>query len=241
MLVNRGTASAAEIVAGAIQDHDRGLIVGEITFGKGLVQTVYPLSNDTGLALTTAKYYTPSGRLIQRDYSNVSLYDYYFDRDSVGDTTNKEVKLTDSGRTVYGGGGISPDVKVDPIKSNHFQDSLLQHYAFFNFAKHFIVAHKVTKNFEVDDNVLQEFRKSLDADKVPYTEADLLQSNEWIRANLKSEVFVDAYGQEEGLRVKAETDPEVIKGLELLPQARQLAENARKIIAERNSTAVSRP
>jgi len=241
VLVNRGTASAAEIVAGAIQDHDRGLIVGEITFGKGLVQTVYPLSNDTGLALTTAKYYTPSGRLIQRDYSNVSLYDYYFDRDSVGDTTNKEVKLTDSGRTVYGGGGISPDVKVDPIKSNHFQDSLLQHYAFFNFAKHFIVAHKVTKNFEVDDNVLQEFRKSLDADKVPYTEADLLQSNEWIRANLKSEVFVDAYGQEEGLRVKAETDPEVIKGLELLPQARQLAENARKIIAERNSTAVSRP
>jgi len=81
VLVNRGTASAAEIVAGAIQDHDRGLVVGETTFGKGLVQTVYPLSNDTGLALTTAKYYTPSCRLIQRDYSNVSLYDYYFDRD----------------------------------------------------------------------------------------------------------------------------------------------------------------
>ncbi|PYV77987.1 MAG: S41 family peptidase, partial [Acidobacteria bacterium] len=106
VLVNRGTASAAEIVAGAIQDHDRGLVVGETTFGKGLVQTVYPLSNDTGLALTTAKYYTPSGRLIQRDYSNVSLYDYYFDRDGINDTTNKEVKLTDSGRTVYGGGGI---------------------------------------------------------------------------------------------------------------------------------------
>src|SRR5216684_2072165 len=240
VLVNRGTASAAEIVAGAIQDHDRGLVVGENTFGKGLVQTVYPLSNDTGLALTTAKYYTPSGRLIQRDYSNVSLYDYYFDRDSVGDTTNKEVKLTDSGRTVYGGGGISPDVKVEPIKSNHFQDTLLQHYAFFNFAKHFMVVHHVTKSFEVDDSVLQEFRKSLDADKVPYTEADLLQNSDWIRANLNSEIFVDAYGQEEGLKVKAETDPEVLKGLELLPQARQLAENARKIIAERNNTAVSR-
>jgi len=142
---------------------------------------------------------------------------------------------------VYGGGGISPDVKVDPIKSNHFQDSLLQHYAFFNFAKHFIVAHKITKSFEVDDNVLQEFRKSLDAEKVPYTEADLLQNNEWIRANLKSEIFVDAYGQEEGLKVKAETDPEVLKALDLLPQARQLAENARKIIAEHNSAAVSRP
>ena len=81
VLVNRGTASAAEIVAGAIQDHDRGLIVGETTFGKGLVQTVYPLSENTGLALTTAKYYTPSGRLIQRDYNGVSLYDYYYNRD----------------------------------------------------------------------------------------------------------------------------------------------------------------
>jgi carboxyl-terminal processing protease len=240
VLVNRGTASAAEIVAGAIQDHDRGLVVGEITFGKGLVQTVYPLSNDTGLALTTAKYYTPSGRLIQRDYSNVSLYDYYFDRDSVGDTTNKEVKLTDSGRTVYGGGGITPDVKVDPIKSNHFQDTLLQHYAFFNFAKHYIVAHHITKSFQVDDAVMQEFRKSLDADKVPYTEADLLQNDEWVRSNLKSEIFVDAFGQEEGLKVKAETDPEVLKGLDLLPQARALAENARKVIAQRNSGSLNR-
>src|SRR6266511_4240057 len=97
VLVNRGTASAAEIVAGAIQDHDRGLIAGETTFGKGLVQTVYPLANDTGLALTTAKYYTPSGRLIQRDYSNVSLYDYYYNRDKIDQTADREVKLTDSG------------------------------------------------------------------------------------------------------------------------------------------------
>jgi carboxyl-terminal processing protease len=240
VLVNRGTASAAEIVAGAIQDHDRGLVAGETTFGKGLVQTVYPLSNDTGLALTTAKYYTPSGRLIQRDYSNVSLYDYYFDRDGIGDTNNKEVKLTDSGRTVYGGGGITPDVKIDPVKSNHFQDTLLQHYAFFNFAKHYIVVHHVTKSFEVDDAVMQDFRKSLDADKVPYTEAELLQNNDWLRSNLKSEIFVDAFGQEEGLKVKAETDPEVLKGLDLLPQARALAENAKKIIAERNSGSLAR-
>jgi len=240
VLVNRGTASAAEIVAGAIQDHDRGLIMGETTFGKGLVQTVYPLSNDTGLALTTAKYYTPSGRLIQRDYSNVSLYDYYFDRDGINDTSNKEVKLTDSGRTVYGGGGITPDVKVDPVKSTAFQDTLLQHYAFFNFGKHYSINHKITKSFEVDDSVMQEFRKSLDADKVPYTEADLVQNNEWVRSNIKSELFVDAFGQEEGLKVKAETDPEVLKGLTLLPQAKQLAENARKIIAERNSATINR-
>ena len=221
-------------------DLDRALVVGETTFGKGLVQTVYPLSNDTGLALTTAKYYTPSGRLIQRDYSNVSLYDYYFDRDGIGDTTNKEVKLTDSGRTVYGGGGITPDVKIDPVKGNRFQDTLLQHYAFFNFAKHYIVVHHVTKSFQVDDAVMQEFRKSLDADKVPYTEADLLQNDEWIKSNLKSEIFVDAFGQEEGLKVKAETDPEVLKGLELLPQARALVENAKKIIAERNSGSLNR-
>src|SRR6266852_1191165 len=143
VLVNRGTASAAEIVAGAIQDHDRGLIVGETTFGKGLVQTVYPLSENTGLALTTAKYYTPSMRLIQRDYSNVSLYDYYFNRESEEKEhhASPEVKLTDSGRTVYDGGGITPDVKITAVKSNHFQDSLLQHYAFFNFAKHYAVTH----------------------------------------------------------------------------------------------------
>src|SRR2546430_7963212 len=120
VLVNRGTASAAEIVAGAIQDHDRGLIAGETTFGKGLVQTVYPLSENTGLALTTARYYTPSGRLIQRDYSNVSLYDYYYNRENeTSNNANREVKLTDSGRTVYGGGGILPDVLVPALKSNH--------------------------------------------------------------------------------------------------------------------------
>src|SRR2546425_208933 len=236
VLVNRGTASAAEIVAGAIQDHDRGLVAGETTFGKGLVQTVYPLSENTGLALTTAKYYTPSGRLIQRDYSNVSLYDYYFNREAEENNNSHEVKLTDSGRTVYGGGGISPDVKIPPIKSNRFEDSLLQHYVFFNFAKRYIVNHRPdAKKFEVDDAVMQDFRKFLDEEKVPYTEADLLQNADFIRSSIKSEIFVDAFGQEEGLKVRAETDPEVIKGLELLPQAKALAENARRVVAERSN------
>ena len=237
VLVNRGTASAAEIVAGAIQDHDRGLIAGETTFGKGLVQTVYPLSENTGLALTTAKYYTPSGRLIQRDYSNVSLYDYYFNRENEENSTSnsREVKLTDSGRTVYGGGGITPDVKIEPVKSNHFQDTILQHYTFFNFAKHYVVTHQPTKSFEVDDALMQEFHKFLDDEKVPYTEADLVQNNTWVRSNLKSEIFVDAFGQEEGLKIKAESDPEVVKALELMSQAKQLAENARKVVAQRGS------
>ena len=235
VLVNRGTASAAEIVAGAIQDHDRGLIVGETTFGKGLVQTVYPLSENTGLALTTAKYYTPSGRLIQRDYNNVSLYDYYYNRESEENAQNHEVKLTDSGRTVYGGGGITPDVKIPPQKSNRFEDELLQHYAFFNFAKHYVVNHQPTKSFEVDEAVMQDFRKFLDQEKIPYTEADLAQNNDWVRSTIKSEIFIDAFGQDEGLKVRAESDPQVIKALELLPQAKALAENAKKIVAERGA------
>jgi carboxyl-terminal processing protease len=245
VLVNRGTASAAEIVAGAIQDHDRGLIVGETTFGKGLVQTVYPLAENTGLALTTAKYYTPSGRLIQRDYSNVSLYDYYFNRDQEngggGNANNHDIKLTDSGRTVYGGGGITPDEKIQPIKSNHFQDTLLQHYAFFNFAKHYVATHHPSQSFEVDDVVMQDFRKFLDQEKIAFTEPELIENNDWIRSSIKSEIFVDAFGQEEGLKVRAETDPQIMKALDMLPKARQLAESARKVLAERsNSHALSR-
>src|SRR5256885_429364 len=235
VLVNRGTASAAEIVSGRSEEHDRGLIVGETTFGKGLVQTVYPLAENTGLALTTAKYYTPSGRLIQRDYSNLSLYDYYYARDKEENNANHEVKLTDSGRTVYGGGGILPDVKLPPVKSNKLQDTLLQHYAFFNFAKRYVVGHKVTQNFEVDEAVMQDFHKFLDEEKIPFTEGELIENHDWLRSNIKSELFVDSFGQEEGLKVRAETDPEVMKALELLPQARALADNARKVIAERNS------
>jgi len=237
VLVNRGTASAAEIVAGAIQDHDRGLIAGETTFGKGLVQTVYPLSENTGLALTTAKYYTPSGRLIQRDYSNISLYDYYYNDRENGEagTANHEVKTTDSGRTVYGGGGISPDVKIASLKTNKFQDTLLEKYAFFNFAKHYVINHSVNKQFVVDDAVMQEFRKFLDDQKITFTEADLVENNDWIRTSIKAELFINEFGQQEGMRVHAEGDPEVQKGLDLLPQAKQLAENAKKTIAQRNN------
>ncbi|HUI85444.1 MAG TPA: S41 family peptidase [Candidatus Binatia bacterium] len=237
VLVNRGTASAAEIVAGAIQDHDRGLIAGETTFGKGLVQTVYPLSENTGLALTTAKYYTPSGRLIQRDYNGVSLYDYYYnDRDNAdAPIANHEVRVTDSGRTVYGGGGITPDVKIPNPKTNKFQDMLLEKYAFFNFSKHYVINHQVSRQFEVDDAVMQEFRKFLDEQKVAFTEADLAENSDWIRSNIKAELFINEFGQQEGMKVHAENDPEVQKALDLLPQAKQLADNAKRTIAQRNS------
>jgi carboxyl-terminal processing protease len=236
VLVNRGTASAAEIVSGAIQDHDRGLVVGESTFGKGLVQTVYPLGENTGLALTTAKYYTPSGRLIQREYNGVSLYDYYYNHDEqTNSNVGKEIKLTDSGRTVYGGGGITPDVKIAQPKPNRFQDELLQHYAFFNFAKHYLLNRHVAKDFQVNDAVLQEFRKFLDDQKITYNEADIAGVQDWIASHIKAELFVSEFGQQEGLKVQAETDPQILKALELLPQAKELAENARHIIAERTS------
>jgi len=106
------------------------------------------------------------------------------------------VKLTDGGRTVYGGGGITPDVKLAPYKPNKFQDSLLQHYALFNFAKHYAATHKITQNFEWTCGIAG-FRKFLDSEKIAYTEAEMIESNEWLRSNIKSELFVDTFGQEE--------------------------------------------
>src|SRR5580693_8292087 len=188
VLVNRDTASAAEIVSGALQDHDRALIVGETTFGKGLVQTVFQISENTGLALTTYHYYTPSGRLIQRNYDHVSLYDYYYVRDDAAkaDKSNLEVKLTDAGRTVYGGGGITPDEKIDNVKSNHFQDSLLIHYAFLNFSKHYLATHTITKDFVVDDAVMQQFKTFLKDNQIDYTDQDIAGAQDWVKESIKS-------------------------------------------------------
>ncbi len=163
VLVNRNTASAAEIVSGALQDHDRALIVGETTFGKGLVQTVYNLSENTGLALTTYHYYTPSGRLIQRNYDRrFALRLLLQPRRRAGCRTRaiREVKMTDSGRTVYGGGGITPDEKIESPKSNDFQDQLLYKQVFFHFAAHYLANRTVDKNFQVDDAVMKEFKST---------------------------------------------------------------------------------
>jgi len=240
ILVNRNTASAAEIVSGALQDHDRALIVGETTFGKGLVQTVFQVAENTGLALTTFHYYTPSGRLIQRNYNNVSLYDYYYVREDAkkADKSNLEVKLTDSGRTVYGGGGITPDEKIDPLKFNHFQDELFRHYAFSDFAKHYLANRTVDKNFQVDDAVMNDFKPFIKSLGVEYTDADIASSQDWIKSSIKSEIFTSQFGRNEGLRVRADWDPQIAKAVSFLPEAQTLEEHAR--IAQQKTTTASR-
>ena len=234
VIVNRNTASAAEIVSGALQDHDRALIVGETTFGKGLVQTVFQTSDNTGLALTTYHYYTPSGRLIQRSYDHVSLYDYYYVRDDAkkADKSNTEVKLTDSGRTVYGGGGITPDEKIQTPELNRFQISLLQHYIFVNsgvgrFTKHYLATHTISKDFVVDDSIMQQFKDFLKANQVDYSDQDIAGVQDWIKANIKAELYTSQFGQAEGLRVRAEADPEIIKATTYLPEALALEDRAK--------------
>ena len=239
VLVNRNTASAAEIVSGALQDHDRALIVGETTFGKGLVQTVFTITENTGLALTTYHYYTPSGRLIQRNYDHVSLYDYYYVRDNENktkDKSNLEVKLTDSGRTVYGGGGITPDEKIDNLKPNPFQENLLSHYAFFNFSKHYLATHTVAKDFEVDDNVMQQFKDFLKTNQIDYNDADIARVNDWVKESIKSELFTSQFGQLEGLKVRAQWDPQIAKAITFLPEAQSLEDHSK--LAQKTAASV---
>jgi carboxyl-terminal processing protease len=244
VVVNRNTASAAEIVSGALQDHDRALIVGETTFGKGLVQTVFQISENTGLALTTYHYYTPSGRLIQRPYDKLSLYDYFFVRDDPNkktDKSNLEVKLTDSGRAVYGGGGITPDEKIEVPDLNRFQQSLYQHYIFVNsgvgnFTKHYLATHSVSKDFSVDDQIMQQFKAFLKSNQVDYTDQDIAGVSDWIKGNIKAELFTAQFGQLEGLKVRVETDPEIGKAISFMPEA--VALENRTVKSQQNSASI---
>jgi carboxyl-terminal processing protease len=235
VLVNRNTASAAEIVSGALQDHDRALIVGETTFGKGLVQTVYNLSENTGLALTTYHYYTPSGRLIQRNYTGVSLYDYYYNHAgaSAPDATNREVKMTDAGRTVYGGGGITPDEKIDAPKSNDFQDQLIYKAAFFHFAAHYLANRSVDKNFQVDDAVLADFKQFLTAQSIPWTDTEINGVADWVKVSIRQYIMTSQFGQLQGLRAMADWDPSIQKALTFLPEAQALEDNAHKVLTQK--------
>jgi carboxyl-terminal processing protease len=250
VLVNGQSASASEIFSGAIQDHDRGLVVGETTFGKGLVQTQFPLSEDTGLLLTTARYYTPSGRLIQRDYKNVTLYDYHYNPQP---PHAPEVKLTDSGRQVYGQGGITPDVVVSEPKPDDFENLLLQRNVFYPYAPglplgvgdfvRFYLGQKpsVTEDFQTDDAVIGQFRTYLTQQHIQFSEQDIQKNLPWLKWTIKREVFTTVFGLDEGYKVALEDDPQLDKAIESIPQAKALYANARKIVAEREAAAGAQP
>ena len=246
VLINGQSASASEIVAGSIQDHDRGLIVGETSFGKGLVQTQYPLSEDTALLLTTARYYTPSGRLIQRDYKNISLYDYHYNPKP---PRAPEVKLTDSGRQVFGQGGITPDDAVPAPKLNDFEQSLLRRGVFYpfpqgvgDFVRHYLGEKpEISKDFVADDAVINQFRKYLDQQHIKFTEPDIQDNLAWIKWKIKREVFTTVFGLNDGYKVELQEDPQLQKAEELIPQARALYQNARKIVAERGAGQPTHP
>ncbi|HKW56872.1 MAG TPA: S41 family peptidase [Candidatus Acidoferrum sp.] len=239
ILVNGNSASATELVTGAVQDHDRGLVVGERTFGKGLVQTVQGLSENTGLALTTARYYTPSGRLVQRDYKSISLYSYHYERKVPEHPT--EVRLTDSGRQVTGGGGITPDIEVAEPKPNHFQIAMYRGNVFYplengvgGFTRYYLASKPaVTKDFAADEGVMRMFRRYLEKENVRYIEPDFSENLDWVKRKIRQEVLLSVFGMPEGLKVLLEADPQILRAEEALPQARALYENARKIVAER--------
>ncbi|HEX3746926.1 MAG TPA: S41 family peptidase [Bryobacteraceae bacterium] len=235
VLVDRMSASAAEIVSGALQDHDRALIMGEVTFGKGLVQTVFPLPDRTALALTTAHFYTPSGRLIQRDYSKESYFDYYNVRTANLRNPN-DVKHTDSGRVVYGGGGITPDVTykphpLDTLESQLFRDGL------FSFSRDYFAAHPSHEpdGWMPGPAVVDDLHAYLLKNNYTFTPKEWTADQDWIHRYLTREMYVWAFNKDESDRVFAQMDPEVTDAIQQIPKAEQLTQNARKIVGERTA------
>ena len=247
ILINENTASASEIVAGAMQDHDRALIVGQTSFGKGLVQSIIPLEYGAGLTLTSAKYFTPSGRLIQRDYSNGGFYDYYTHGAGVASEpktpakpTGPETK-TDTGRAVYGGGGISPDETVGPRLVNLTQRRLLS--PTFAFTRDLVngrirgfetsrIAGGINfrhdlgpEEFRVTDAMFRAFRDFVASDpayKISAATVDRYRS--FLESELRFNIVTAAYGRVMGDRVFIITDdPQVSKAVDVLPKARDLA------------------
>lgn len=234
VLVNKYSASAAEIVTGALQDHDRAWVLGETTFGKGLVQTVYPLSENTGLALTTAHFYTPSGRLIQRDYSHRSFYDYYYHKDDNA-RNPLDVKMTDSGRTVYGGGGITPDQKYEAAKMDRLETDLARKNAYFEFTRYYFGSHDthLPKGWMPDDATLVQFHDYLLKNGYMFTEGEYLQDQDWIKRYLAKEMYITAFNVDESDKVYSQTDPEVAAAVEAMPKAEALLQTAKKVLVQR--------
>ena len=204
VLVNEKTASAAEIFSGALQDHDRAVIVGEPTYGKGLVQNVFPLSGNTAIALTTAFYYTPSGRSIQKPISAGQL----------AVEKQKEEFHTDSGRMVTGGGGIQPDVEASPAPFTRLRAALDASGIFASFATSYLENHKVTDGFEVSASDLEDFQVYAAEHNIQPGVAEWVRERDWVQSRLKQEIFNQALGVAKGDEVEARRDPVVRAALE---------------------------
>jgi carboxyl-terminal processing protease len=212
ILINEKTASASEIVAGAMQDHDRATIIGVPSYGKGLVQSVYPLSQGAGLALTTALYYTPSGRSIQKPLDTGKF--------ELGATTahpNTQSEFhTDKGRAVTGGGGIQPDYVVYPTPPNRLRIVLDASGSFTNFATEYLRSNKVTEEFEVTPQILNEFQVFLSARGIQPGIGEWSSEREFITNRLKTEILNQAISVEKGDEIEAQRDPVILKALEVL-------------------------
>jgi carboxyl-terminal processing protease len=244
VLVNRQSASASEIVAGAMQDHDRGVVVGETTFGKALVQSVYPISNGAGLALTTGRYYTPSGRMIQRPWDGAfDDYMLYAQRDQEQrEHRPEDMKLTDGQRQVYSGGGIEPDhFAAGPIEGfnpTRFSRLLMGRQAFVGFAERFTkegdtrpgsqsaAVHKVAPGWRVTDAMVEEFRQFLQAERVTIDEAAFAADKVFIMAMIHYEVDIDLFGVEEARKSISAVDPQVQQALKHFGEAARMLEAA---------------
>ena len=252
ILVNENTASASEIVAGAMQDHDRALIVGQTSFGKGLVQSIIPLDYGAGMTLTSAKYYTPSGRLIQRDYADSSFYDYYthgsrrFDQKPDDTKPVGPERKTDTGRPVYGGGGIAPDESVPARTITTAQRRLLS--PLFAFTRELandrvpgLSAYKVPgsinfdhelrpTDFPMSDAVFKAFKDFVAGDLGFKSLSPLVDHNRaFIQLQLRFSLVTAAYGRVMADRVFITTDDrQVARAVDVVPRARDLAMSASK-------------
>jgi carboxyl-terminal processing protease len=253
ILINESTASASEIVAGAMQDHDRALIVGKTSFGKGLVQSIIPLEFGAGLTLTSAKYFTPSGRLIQRDYSNGGFYDYYthggsnrLEQKPDANKPSGPEKKTDTGRAVYGGGGIAPDEVVNAKVISPGQRKLLS--PIFSFSRELVngringfdnyrvqqaidFEHELQQSeFPVTDALFRSFKEFVAADPSLRNLVPLVDANRsFVDLQLRFNMVTAAYGRVMADRVFVTgEDQQVARALEVLPRARDLAMSARQ-------------